>query len=46
MGWDWLYNPVAPIRDIGKAITGGNDSGGDKAPTPAPLPGAHALSSS
>ena len=42
MGWDWLYNPIAPIRDISKAIGGafkGGDSGkGSSAPAPAPAP--------
>lgn len=41
MGLDWLYNPIAPIRDIGKAIGGaisGNDSKSTPPPAPAPLP--------
>lgn len=38
MGWDWLYNPIAPFRDIGKAISGGGDKDGGSAPAPAPAP--------
>lgn len=44
MGWDWLYNPIAPIQDIASGAKdlfsgGGNDSGGGgQAPSPQPLP--------
>lgn len=38
MGWDWLYNPVAPFRDIGKAVSGGSDNTPAAPPAPQPLP--------